>query len=185
MRHPFLIGKKLYLRGLEKADLGKNMFQWANDAEVTHYMFMGSRPNSMELLEEEYDKLIRSANDVAFAMIDKKTGTHIGNAGLYVINWISRAAEYRIIIGEKKFWNKGYGQEAANLIVEYGFDKLNLNRIWLGVNADHAKGVRSYEKSGFKREGLLRQEIYRNGRYYDAVRMSILRSEFYARRKKV
>jgi len=182
MNHPFMVGRKLYLRGLERSDLGKNMFQWANDSEVTHYMFMGSRPNSMELSEEEYDKLIRSQNDIVFAIVDRKTNEHIGNAGLYTINWISHAAEYRIIIGEKKFWSKGCGQETAKLIIDYGFQKLNLNKIWLGVNAENIAGVKSYEKSGFRREGVLRQEIYRNGKYYDAIRMSILRKEFYGKK---
>ena len=182
MYNPFIVGKKLYLRGLERSDLAKNMFQWANDPEVTHYMFMGSRPNSLELLEQDYDSMIRSQNDIVLAIIDKKTNTHIGNAGLHTINWISRSAEYRIIIGEKKFWNKGYAQETAKLLIQYGFQKLNLNKIWLGVNAENKAGVTSYEKSGFKREGVLRQEIYRNGKYYDAIRMSILRKEFDAKK---
>lgn len=178
LHHPFLIGKRLYLRGLEKEDLKGNMFQWANDAEVTHYMFTGARPNSLELLEEEYARMIRSPNDIVFAIVDRRTHAHIGIAGLYVIHWIARTAEYRILIGEKAFWDQGYGQETARLILQYGFEKLNLNKIWLGVNAEHQRAIRSYEKSGFQREGVLRQEIYRNGRYYDAVRMSILRTEY-------
>ncbi len=182
MYHPFIVGKKLYLRGLERADLSKNMFQWANDPEVTHFMFMGLKPNTMEALEAEYDTLIKSEKDIVFAIVDKKTGQHIGNAGLYVINWVSRSAEYRIIIGEKKFWGKGYGQEAASLILRYGFDKLNLNRIWLGVNASNKAGAACYRKAGFRDEGVLRQEIYRNGQYYDAIRMSVLRKEFYGKK---
>lgn len=184
MRHPFIIGKKIYLRGLEKEDLTGNYFQWANDSEVTHYMFMGAVPNNIQLLEEEYDKLIRSEHDVVFAIIDKKTDTHIGNAGLYTINWISRSAEYRTIIGEKKFWGKGYGTEATKLVLEYAFDKLNLNKVWLGVNAENTAAVKCYENAGFIREGVLREEIYRNGKYYNAIRMSVLRKEYLADKKK-
>ena len=179
MYHPFIIGEKLYLRGLEREDLKGNMFQWANDAEVTRYMFMGALPNTIELLAEEYEQLMKSKNNVVFAVVDKETGTHIGNVGLYVINWISRSAEFRIVIGEKDFWNKGYGTEATRLTVQYGFEKLNLNKVWLGVNAEHTSAVMAYEKAGFVREGVLRQEIYRNSRYYDAIRMSILREECY------
>lgn len=178
MQNPYIIGKKLYLRGLKKEDLAGNMFQWANDPEVTYYMFMGHKPNTKEALEEEYERIIRSEKDVVLAIIDKKTDAHIGNAGLYDIKWIYRSAEYRVVIGEKKFWNKGYGTEAGNLVLDYGFNKLNLNKIWLGVNADHKSAIKSYQRSGFVKEGILRQEIYRNGRYYDAVRMSILRKEF-------
>ena len=177
MRNPFLVGKKIYLRGLTRTDLSGPMFQWANDPEVTHFMFMGWRPNTEEGLQKEYDAAISGDTNVLFAICDKKTDLHIGNAGLHDIRWISRSAEYRIIIGNQKFWNKGVGQETAKLLTAYGFSKLNLNKIWLGVNKDNKAGVQSYKKSGFVEEGILRQEIYRNGKYYDAVRMSILRQE--------
>ena len=183
MHHPFIVGEKIYLRGMERKDLEGPLFQWANDSEVTHYMFMGLKPNSMELLCEEYERMMRSNNDVVFLIVDKKTDKPIGSAGLYVINWVSRSAEYRIVIGEKEYWGKGYGTETAKLLVRYGFDKLNLNRIWLGVNADNPAGIKSYEKAGFVREGVLRQEIYRNSRYYDAIRMSMLRSEYEAKHR--
>ena len=181
MKIPFMSGERLYVKGLEKEDLQGNMFGWANDSEVTYYMYTGLKPNSIDVLEKEYDQLIHSDKDVVMAIVDKKTSTHIGNVGLYAINWLYRSAEYRILIGEKKYWSKGYGFEAANLIIEYGFSKLNLNKIWLGVNADNQAAVKSYKKSGFVVEGVLRQEIYRNGRYYDAIRMSILRDEFYGK----
>lgn len=183
MHHPFIVGEKVYLRGLEKNDLIGNMFQWANDSEVTYYMFMGAMPNSMELLEEEYKQLMSSKNDVVFAIVDKETDIHVGNVGLHVINWISQSAEFRIIIGEKEYWNKNYGTEATKLAVQYGFEKLNLNKVWLGVNAEHKGGIKAYGNAGFVREGILRQEIYCNGRYYNAVRMSILRGEYFARKE--
>lgn len=184
MYHPFIVGKKIYLRGLEKNDLAGNMFQWANDPDVTYYMFTGAMPNTMELLEEEYAQLLKSETDVVLAVIDKEADIHIGNVGLYSINWISRSAEFRIIIGEKEYWSKGYGTEATKLIVEYGFERLNLNKLWLGVNAEHKGAIKAYENAGFVHEGILRQEIYRNGKYYDAVRMSILRDEYLALKEK-
>jgi ribosomal-protein-alanine N-acetyltransferase len=179
MKNPFITGKKIYLRGLTREDLTGPMFQWANDPQVTHFMFMGLRPNSSEQLQKEFEALNTSEKDFVFAIIDKKTDQHIGNAGLYTVNWISRSAEYRIIIGNPKFWNKGIGQEAAKLLIDYGFQKLNLNKVWLGVNRENKAGVQSYKKSGFTEEGILRQEIYRNGKYYDAIRMSFLRQEYH------
>lgn len=184
MYHPFMEGEKIYLRGLERSDLSGNMFQWANDAEVTHYMFTGAMPNTMEKLQEEYEQLTKSDKDVVFAIIDKKSETHIGNVGLYLINYTSRAGEFRIIIGEKEYWNKGYGTEVTKMVVSYAFERLNLNSIFLGVNAEHIGAIKAYEKAGFVKEGTMRQMIYRNGRYYDAIRMSILREEYMARRGK-
>ena len=178
MYRPFIVGEKIYLRGLEREDLKSNYFQWANDPEVTYYMEMGLMPNNPERLEEEYLAMVKNRNDVVMGIVDKKTEKLIGSCGLYTINWVARKAEFRIIIGEKEYWAKGYGQEVALLLLRYAFEKLNINKVWLGVNAENIKGVKSYERAGFVREGVLRQEIYRNNRYYDAIRMSILREEY-------
>ncbi len=177
MKDPFIVGKKIYLRGLDRGDLS-NLVGWMNDSEVTHFLFMGERPANLEVLAEQWEKNVRNLNEVTFAVIDKKNNRMVGWGGLYVINWSSRTAEYRVFIGAKNYWNKGYGTEIAKLIVQYGFEKLNLNKVWLGVNTEHKGGFYSYQKAGFVKEGVLRQEIFRNNRYYDAVRMSILRSEY-------
>lgn len=180
MKDPFIIGKKIYLRGVAREDM-TNIARWMNDSEVTHYLFMGDRPVHARLLEEQWEKDVRDPNEISVAIVDKKTDRMIGWGGLYRINWISRNAEYRVFLGEKKFWNKGIGAEVASLLVRYGFEKLNLHKVWLGVNTEHKGAFRSYQKAGFVKEGVLRQEIFRNNRYYDAVRMSILRKEYEAR----
>jgi RimJ/RimL family protein N-acetyltransferase len=177
MKDAFISGTKINLRGITPDDL-PDMVRWINDSEVTHFLFMGDRPAQLQLLREQWEKDMRNPNEVSFAVTDKKTGGMIGWCGLYVINWISRTAEYRVFIGEKSHWNKGLGTEIARLLIRYGFEKLNLNKVWLGVNAEHLGGFKSYEKAGFVKEGVLRQEIFRNNRYYDAVRMSILRKEY-------
>lgn len=189
MYHPFIVGEKLYLRGIEKEDLSRNMFQWPNDSEVTHYMVLGAIPNSGSIycswntLEEEYEKLRKSEKDIVFAIVDKESDNVIGIVGLYDISWIPRHAELRIVIGEKDFWGNGYGTEAIKLVVNYAFDKLNLGKVYLGVNAEHKRAIKAYKNAGFIEEGILRKEQYRNSKYYDAVRMSILREEFYATRE--
>lgn len=189
MYHSFIVGKKLYLRGIEKEDLSGNMFQWPNDPEVTYYMIMGAIPNSgsiycsWDALEEEYEKLRKSQKDVVFAIIDKESDNMIGVVGLYDISWIPRHTELRIVIGEKDFWGKGYGTEATKLVVDYAFDKLNLNKVYLGVNTEHKRAIKAYKNAGFIEEAILRKEQYRNSKYYDAVRMSILREEYYAKKE--
>jgi len=183
MYHPFIVGNKVYLRGIEKQDLSGPFFQWANDEAVTKYLFMGIKPNILENLVDWFDEIGKSDKEVVMMVVDKKSDKVIGLCGLHEIRWVSRSAEYRVFVGEKEFWGKGYGQEITKLVVRYGFEKLNMNKIWLGVNAEHIGAVKSYEKSGFVNEGVLRQEIYRNSKYYDAVRMSILREEYYNRLK--
>lgn len=177
MKAPFIIGKNVYLKGMEKGDL-PNLVKWINDSEMTHYLFMGDRPAHLELLAEQWEKDIRNPNEIVFAVVEKKKDKMIGWGGLYSINWISRSAEYRVFIGNKNCRDKGIGTEVNRIIIKYGFEKLNLNKVWLGVNTSHKAAVRSYEKAGFVKEGVLRQEIFRNNQYYDAVRMSILRNEY-------
>lgn len=177
MKAPFLSGERVYLNGVEKEDLPK-FVAWTNDPEVTHFMFMGLVPAHIELLTEQHDQEIRNKNEVVFAIRTKKNDAVVGSAGLYQINWVSRSAEYRIVIGEKTMRGRGIGREVAGLVLRYAFEKLNFNKVWLGYNADNPLAAKSYANAGFVKEGVLRQEIYRNGKYYDAVRMSILRKEY-------
>ena len=183
MRHPFLEGKRIYLRGLEKSDLPGRFFQWANDKEVTRFLFMGVFPNVLENLEEWFEEIRKSDKDIVFLIVDKKSDKEIGFCSFNQIRWLHRSAEYRIFIGEKECWDRGYGQETNKIMLRYGFELLNFNKIWLGVSASHTMALNSYIKSGFVKEGILRQEIYRNSRYYDAIRLSILRDEYYGKHK--
>jgi RimJ/RimL family protein N-acetyltransferase len=169
--------KKVELRGLEKSDL-INIRNWLNDPEVTRYMIMGDRPTHLELLTEQWEKEVRNPNVVTFAVLENKKKKMVGWCGLYSINPISRAAEFRVFIGDKSFWNQGLATEVTQLLISYAFEKLNLNKVYLGVNASYQAAVRAYEKAGFVQEGRLRQEIFRNNEYYDAIRMSILRKEY-------
>jgi RimJ/RimL family protein N-acetyltransferase len=177
MNVPFLSGSQVYVRGLERGDLA-SMVEWINDHEVTRLLFTGARPANLELLAEQWERDQRNQNEMTLAVCDKQTDAFIGTTGLYSINWIMHSAEFRVYLGNKTFWNRGIGTECTKLMVVYGFEKINLNRVWLGVNAENIGGVRAYEKAGFVKEGVLRQEQYRNFRYYDVIRMSLLRSEY-------
>ena len=177
MKAPFIAGTHVYLRSLERSDL-TSMGAWTNDHDVTSLLFTGLRPSNVELLNEQWEHDQRNQNEITLAICDRESEALIGTTGLYSINWVMRHAEFRIFLGNKNFWNRGIGTECTKLMVVYGFEKLNLNKVWLGVNAENEGGVRAYEKAGMIREGVLRQEQYRNFRYYDAIRMSILRSEF-------
>ena len=186
MYHPFLEGDRIYLRGAEKKDLDVkgSLFQWLNDKEVTRYLFMGAIPNKEEGMEAWFEDMRKNNKDILFMIIDKEKDVEIGFCGFHEIRDVHRSAEYRIFVCEKNYWGKGYGVEGTKLMLRYGFELLNLNRVWLGVNADHERAVNSYRKCGFIEEGVLRQEIYRNSKFHDAIRMGILREEYYKKYKK-
>jgi RimJ/RimL family protein N-acetyltransferase len=182
MTTPFLSGRRVTLRGIMKADLA-TMATWLDDDDVTRLLFRGLRPAHAAILEEEWERESRDPSILNCAVCDRTDGAFIGTTGLFGINWIMRFGEFRVFIGDKKHWNRGVGTECAKLMVVYGMEKLNLNKVWLGVNAANVGGARAYEKAGFVREGILRQEQYRNFEYYDVIRMSILRSEYTSRRE--
>jgi RimJ/RimL family protein N-acetyltransferase len=177
----FIVGQNVGLRGLRREDMN-DYRRWLDNPNVTHFMESGWRPANDRDLEEIYRASTEASDTVAFAIVDKEAGGTVGCCGLYAIQWICRRADFRIISGEPSAWNKGFGSEAARLTVAYGFDKLNLETIYLGVNTENKGAIKSYENAGFVREGVRRKLIYRNGRYYDALMMSILREEYVAGR---
>jgi RimJ/RimL family protein N-acetyltransferase len=174
----FAEGALVILRPLERADLNERYLSWLNDPEVTRYTETGTFPSTAEDLENYYRSVTGSKNDVMLAVVDKKSGRHVGNVKLGPIHWVHRHATFGILIGEKDFWGKGVGLEATQLMVEYGFQRLNLHRIDLGVFAEHDAAVKCYEKAGFKVEGRMREDLFLDGEYKDRLRMGMLRSEY-------
>ncbi|MEI7803832.1 MAG: GNAT family protein [Hyphomicrobiales bacterium] len=178
----YLPGIRIFLRGLQREDL-EFYRRWLDDPRVTEFLEMGVRPTRDKDIEAFW-KLANDTEDaVVFAIADKKTKKTVGVCGLYLIQWICRRAQFNILIGELSAWDKGFGTEAADLLLDYAFGKLNLNSVQLGVNAENKRAVRSYEKVGFAREGVRRQFIYRNNRYYDMAMMSVLRDDYPPARK--
>lgn len=178
----FMRGAKVYLRPLERSDLNDTYLGWLNDGEVTRYLETGTFPTAMQDLEKFYQGVTGSRSDVIFAIVDGKSHRHIGNVKLGPINWVHRRATFGIMIGEKEFWGKGVGEEVTRLMVEYGFVRLNLNRIALGVFAEHEAAIRCYEAVGFQTEGRCREDMFSQGSYKDRLWMGLLRSEYKPKR---
>ena len=173
----FWEGKRVYLRPLELEDL-ERLVRWFTNPEVTQYL-LGPRWPLNRLREEEWLRnLYRSNRDLVFALCLRENDRHIGNCGLHRISWIDRFAELGIAIGEPEYWGKGYGTEAAGLLLDYAFRVLNLNRVELHVFATNERAIRSYRKLGFQEEGRLRKRRYVRGTYVDEIVMSVLREEW-------
>ena len=174
---PFIDGWRIYLRPLRREDLNKEYLGWLNDPEVNRYLESGIFPCAWDELERFYEQST-GPSQVALAIVDKKTEQHIGNVKLGPINWVHRRATIGILVGNKDFWGKGIGTEATRLMVEYGFFRLNLARIELGVCAKHKAAIRVYEKAGFQIEGQRRSSSFRDGQYEDGLWMGLLREEY-------
>jgi RimJ/RimL family protein N-acetyltransferase len=174
-----IFGNRIRLRAPERSDIPQ-FVDWLNDPEVLAGIDI-FLPLSRVDEEGWFDQMTQKPPSQHPLVIEVKTGDawkSIGNTGFDIIDWRTRQAEIGIVIGEKAFWNNGYGTEVMRLMVDHGFRTLNLNRIYLRVYETNPRAVRCYEKVGFKQEGRLRQAIYREGMYRDVFIMGILRDEF-------
>jgi RimJ/RimL family protein N-acetyltransferase len=184
---PYLYGKRIRLRAAEKEDI-PNFLRWINDPEVTEDLVL---IEPMSHYEEEiwFDSMMQRPVHEHLYLIevkDHESGSdfiHIGNCSFLDIDWRNRSAEVGIMIGEKSYWNQGYGTEVMELLLEHGFDTLNLHRIGLRVFSKNKRAIRAYEKAGFIYEGMLRQGNYQHGLYYDVHLMSVLKDEWVAKKQ--
>jgi RimJ/RimL family protein N-acetyltransferase len=174
-----LEGRLVRLRALEPAD-AERAYAWINDREVTRYL-MARYPLSLEAEKEWVAGASRPdmSKDVPLA-IDTKDGVHIGNIGLHRISAEDRHADLGIMIGDKSYWSNGYGTDAMLTLLRFAFHEINLHRVGLGVFEFNDRAMACYRKCGFVEEGRFREQVFKDGRYRDVVRMSILRREFEA-----
>ncbi len=174
-------GKLVRLRAYERSDL-EAVMAWVNDEEVKHFLGgpMLTYPVSRVQQEQFLERASRQSDDHKTFAIETLTREYIGGIDLHNINWIDRHAEIGIVIGIKKNWSKGYGTDAMRVLLKLAFEKMNLHRVYLLVFAYNERAIASYEKCGFKREGVLREHRYAQGKYHDAIVMGLLESEYRA-----
>ncbi len=153
---------------------------WLNDPEVRAGLLM-YLPFSMADEEQWFEGMLKrppQEHPFVIEVHEAENWKPVGNCGFHNLDWRCRSAEVGIMIGEKPYWNRGYGTEAMRLLLKHGFDTLNLNRIYLDVYQNNPRAIRAYEKAGFVHEGIKRQAAYKNGQYIDILLMSVLRSEW-------
>ena len=174
-----IVGKRVRLRGIEKSDLPR-FVEWLNDPEVSRGLSL-IVPLSTGQEETWFDNLKNTPKEEHPLGIEVQTPNGwmlIGNLSLMDVDWRNRLAEVGIFIGEKRYWNQGYGRDAMVLMLRHAFFNLGLNRIFLRVFETNPRAVHSYEKAGFVHEGRMRQAHYQDGKFVDVLLMSVLHSEW-------
>lgn len=177
MQQPFLIGESIYLRTINESDLNENYQQWFNDAEVCQFNSHHRFPNYRQNMQSYFDEVIKSGNNLILAIIDKGTEVHIGNISLQNIDSLNQSAEFAIIIGNKEFWSRGVGKEAAQLVIEHGFKQLNLHRVYCGTSIENIGMQKLAEALGFVKEGTARDAMFKNGKFQDIISYGLIRHE--------
>lgn len=178
MNNPFLIGEKIYLRGLDEKDLEGNYIKWLNDTEVCQYNSHHIFPYNYESAKNYIKNVAKLPDALVLAIILKENDMHIGNVSLQNISYINRNAEFAILMGEKAYWGKGYSKEAAILIIKHGFMELNLHRIYCGTSSDNIPMQKLAISLGMSEEGRRRDAMYKNGRFVDIIEYGLIHTEF-------
>lgn len=170
-------GKQVRLRNYNKEDMPLAL-AYMNDEEINRNLMPGiPYPLTLEDQERWYSNQSGIKDTYNFAIETLEEGKYIGGCGINSVDWKNSNVVIGIFIGDKDYWSKGYGTDALQLLINFIFDEMNIHKIKLNVYSFNKRAIRCYEKCGFKQDGVLREEIFKNGQYYDQWAMSLLKSE--------
>jgi RimJ/RimL family protein N-acetyltransferase len=172
-----IVGENVYLSPMNTDDV-EIYTKWLNDYDVSGYLGIYRQMISLRSEEETLARLTSEGQNYAIVLIDGDV--LVGNIGLNEIDHVNRKADIGLFIGEAANRGKGYGAEALRLMLQYGFDTLNLHNIMLIVHSDNERAIACYEKVGFRELGRRRDAKFKDGRYVDDIFMEILDAEFRA-----
>ena len=168
---------KVVLRRPELRDV-KSLYEYRNDPDIVQLLGGFSKGYSTKDIEDWLESHRARDDEIVWVIAEKEGDRCVGHVGLYNIDHRVRCAEFAIMIGDKACWGKGLGKQVSISVMEYGFEQLNLHRIKLTVLVTNVRAVKLYEKIGFRKEGTLRHEQYRDNQYVDVLVMGILKGEW-------
>lgn len=163
--------KEIYLRPMTEEDTDL-IVTWRNE-DFVRKNFIYRKPFTRQGHLNWIETMIKSGKAVQF-IICTGEDSPIGSVYLRDIDYTHRKAEYGIFIGEEKALSKGYGTQAAGLMIRYAFEELKLHKLMLRVLAGNDRAKRSYEKAGFVQEAYLKDDVYLEGGYRDVILMALL-----------
>ncbi len=167
-----LVCGELVLRSISDRDTG-DILRWRNNENVRKY-FIDQRL----LREEDHIKWLRTKVStqevVQFIILSKENWHPVGTAYLKNIDKKHKKAEYGIFIGEEQLLGKGIGTLVTKRMIRFAFEECDLHKLYLRVYEDNKRAVASYEKAGFQKEALLKEDVMVNGRYRNIILMGII-----------
>lgn len=164
------------LRAVDKKDLSL-MRKWRNNPDFRKN-FREVRELSKEHQERWFESsCVGNPNDFMFIIVDLKNNELIGAAGLLYINWIIRSADFSFYIGRNNDYidDEGFAEDAAKILIDYGFKNLNLHKIWMELyEFDNLKINFFKNKFDFQQDGMLRDNCFENGKYWNSIILSLI-----------
>jgi RimJ/RimL family protein N-acetyltransferase len=171
-----IVGNNLHLRAIEESDLPV-IQTWRNDDRLRRY-FREYRDFSLLQLSKWYHNMIHD-NRFEFFIIESNDGTPLGVTGITYIDWVNKHADVHFYIGHNFKWiDTKYSDEAFKLILDYGFNYLNLNKLWAEIYEIDTKKLEFFNSYQFKTDATLRDHYYYKGQYYNSHILSLLKNEY-------
>jgi len=170
---------KVRLRKPEPTDV-EALYVQKNDPEVAAMLGGFTKGYSRSDLARWVDAHAQAKDEALYVIADEGDRC-LGHVGLYKIDHRVRCAEFAILVGDKKVWGSGIGRACTTFMLRFGFDELQLHRIYLEVLASNGRARKLYDSLGFALEGTLRQAQWKGGKYLDVHVMGILEDEWRAR----
>jgi RimJ/RimL family protein N-acetyltransferase len=172
----YKLSKTYFVRPLAEDDIDGPYTSWFEDQEVCRYNAHGKFFKTKAYFKDYLNELNRD-DRIVWAICHIEDG-HVGNVSLQRISLINRTAEFAIILGDKRHWGKGVGLTAGKKLLEHGFNKLNLERIYCGTAATNEGMKKLADALGMALEGTRRLHLFLEGSRVDMLEYGILRAEF-------
>jgi len=158
--------------------------RWYGDPEIARLTRYQEGPMRADEVERFFEARVAGVGSLALAIHLAESGRLIGTCAFSQLDGDNGSALFHITIGEPDCWGRGYGSEATALMLDHAFGALGLHRVALAVFEYNERAIRAYQKVGFSVEGRSREAIWRGGRFWDEIQMSILEDEWRATRER-
>jgi len=152
--------------------------RWYADPEIARLARYQPSPMRPEEIDRFFEARVVGPDALAMAVHEKTTNRLIGTCAFSQLDGENGSALYHITIGESDVWGRGYGTEATRLMLDHAFGTLSLHRIALFVFEFNERAIRAYRSCEFVVEGRSRESIWRDGRWWDELAMSVLESDW-------
>lgn len=166
---------EIYLRQMTREDT-EHIITWRN-RDFVRENFIYRKPFTRQGHEAWIREMIDTHKAVQFIICEKESDRAVGSVYIRDIDRQHNKAEYGIFIGEEDALSKGYGSQAARLVIRYAFEELKLHKLMLRVLAKNQRARRSYERAGFVQEAYLKDEVFLEGNYEDVIYMAVLNAD--------
>ncbi len=167
-----IIGDLINLRALKRIE-SKQILEWVNNPSLKYWTGTVFPISEIEH-EEWFEKKLNEKVNKLFGIEERKSGNLIGVIGLSNTDLFNKSTELFTYIGDEQYCGKGFGTDAIKTLVRFAFEELNLHRISLVVFSYNTRAIASYKKVGFVTEGVLKESLYKGGKYHDKIIMAIL-----------